>query len=289
MTTATAPRSVLFPSLLCLLSVFLPFIFATEVIDHKGQSDVRRERRSSSAIWGSHGLWHDIGLPAFWENGDKEDYGLVIRGWKLAKCASSRWTDYVVDVKDLVIWPKYPRFPGPLFFNSTIVVRKDLSRVKIELEVEMKHLARSAAGKEFHEPIPCHGWDPVSGCGGFGSCRYCSIMHKCRETILKAVKYVSDQKVQQAMKKPEQFCPPPQGEWVVTFSKILKLDDLPRGFLKPLQSNGYWFTLKFTDDQGRHLSCSRIWMDICKYRMNDREQRCLRDNNFYTSLISNIG
>lgn len=40
----------------------------------------------------------------------------------------------------IVIWPDYPRFPGPIFFNVTMDVNEELpiDRIEMDLEVGIK-------------------------------------------------------------------------------------------------------------------------------------------------------
>lgn len=48
-----------------------------------------------------------------------------------------QWTNYVVNVSNIVVWPDYPRFPGPIFFNVTMDVSEELPQDKIEMDVEV--------------------------------------------------------------------------------------------------------------------------------------------------------
>lgn len=48
-----------------------------------------------------------------------------------------QWTNYVVNISNIVIWPDYPRFPGPIFFNVTIDVSEELPQDKVEMDVEV--------------------------------------------------------------------------------------------------------------------------------------------------------
>ncbi|KRZ54572.1 hypothetical protein T02_5436 [Trichinella nativa] len=243
-------------------------------------SHSNRTKRQSRDLWGNHGVWSEVGLPRFWEKQGHEYFGVVIRGWQYSKCASERWRNYSVDVKKLVIWPEFPRFPGPIFFNATVSVDKPLPSTGIELELELRHAVLTSNGQKYYEVIPCYGWDMFTGCGGIGSCRYCDVLTQCKEAVKVAKKFIKNNALRQALEEPQNICPPPKGEWTITFNMVFRLKDLPNGFFGPLQSNEYWLTFTFNDAQGQPLACGRIWLDVCKYRLNDREQRCLRDDSF---------
>lgn len=43
----------------------------------------------------------------------------------------------MVNVSNIVIWPDYPRFPGPIFFNVTMDVSENLPVDKIEMDLEV--------------------------------------------------------------------------------------------------------------------------------------------------------
>lgn len=43
----------------------------------------------------------------------------------------------MVNVSNIVIWPDYPRFPGPIFFNVTLDVNEELPHDKIEMDLEV--------------------------------------------------------------------------------------------------------------------------------------------------------
>lgn len=53
------------------------------------------------------------------------------------ECRIFQWTNYVVNVSNIVVWPDYPRFPGPIFFNVTMDVSEELPQDKIEMDVEV--------------------------------------------------------------------------------------------------------------------------------------------------------
>ncbi|KFD56997.1 hypothetical protein M514_02254 [Trichuris suis] len=248
-----------------------------------------RQRRHTGNVWSSHGAWSEMGLPRFWESHKHQYFGVVIRGWQYSKCVSERWRNHAVNVKKLVIWPEFPRFPGPIFFNATLTVEKDLPQTGIELELELRHAVKTSTGQKYYEVIPCYGWDMFTGCGGVGSCRYCNVLDQCRDAVQVASKYMKNDKLRRVLQDPSKVCPPPKGEWSITFSMVFRLKDLPDGFFGPLQSNEYWLTFTFNDGHGQPLTCGRIWLDICKYRLNDREQKCLRDDSVYSKFISTLG
>jgi len=231
-------------------------------------------------------LWKDLGLPQFWNQFKDGPYGLVIRGWQYAKCASETWTNYAINVTNLVIWPQFPRFPGPIYFNVTVDVKEDLPNDKLEMEMEVRHAVLNNANQKAWEVIPCHGWDILSGCGGVGSCRYCDVLQKCREAAVKGRKYANDPEIRKVLDEPSRLCPPPKGDWTITFNHVIKLEDLPDGFFGPLQSNEYWLTFTLTNGKGRALACARVWMDVCKYHWYDPQQRCLRDPNAFRNFLS---
>ncbi|PIO61928.1 hypothetical protein TELCIR_16532 [Teladorsagia circumcincta] len=83
--------------------------------------------------------WNEAlpGVQPFWEKYQTGPHGVVIRGWQFSRCASEQWTNYVVNVSNIVIWPDYPRFPGPIFFNVTMDVSEDLPVDKIEMDLEV--------------------------------------------------------------------------------------------------------------------------------------------------------
>jgi hypothetical protein len=83
--------------------------------------------------------------------------------------AEEQWTDYSMDIQNLVIWPQYPRFPGPIYFNATLVVKSTLPADKIDLNLETKQLMETQNGQMVWQTIPCHGWDVLTGCDGVGS------------------------------------------------------------------------------------------------------------------------
>ncbi|OUC48227.1 hypothetical protein D917_06317 [Trichinella nativa] len=238
-------------------NMYLMRVVTVALIIYTTSSHSNRTKRQSRDLWGNHGVWSEVGLPRFWEKQGHEYFGVVIRGWQYSKCASERWRNYSVDVKKLVIWPEFPRFPGPIFFNATVSVDKPLPSTGIELELELRHAVLTSNGQKYYEVIPCYGWDMFTGCG--------------------------------ALEEPQNICPPPKGEWTITFNMVFRLKDLPNGFFGPLQSNEYWLTFTFNDAQGQPLACGRIWLDVCKYRLNDREQRCLRDDSVYSKFISSLG
>lgn len=61
------------------------------------------------------------------------------------------------------------------------------------------------------------------------------MLEKCNESVKGAKKYVNDQKAEDFLKK-QKLCPPPKGNWKMTYSKIFTADDLPKSFFGPLQS-----------------------------------------------------
>jgi len=136
--------------------------------DAMAEEEEHLERLKRQA-WGTQNLWKDLGLPQFWNQYKDGPYGIVIRGWQYAKCASEAWTNYAINVTNLVIWPQYPRFPGPIYFNVTVEVKEDLPADKLEMEMEVRHAVLNNANQKAWEVIPCHGWDILSGCGGIGS------------------------------------------------------------------------------------------------------------------------
>uniref|UniRef100_A0A1I8BH14 Uncharacterized protein n=1 Tax=Meloidogyne hapla TaxID=6305 RepID=A0A1I8BH14_MELHA len=182
-----------------LLIIFITFISA------KDQSRVKRQGGATVLTK----AWNEAlpGVPPFWDKYSSGPHGIVIRGWQFSRCASEQWTNYVVNVSNIVIWPDYPRFPGPIFFNVTMDVNEDLPIDKIEMDLE-------------------------DGCDGVGSCRYCDMLDKCKETVKSAHKYVNAEDFLRQNK----LCPPPKGHWTMTFSKIFTIEDLPKSFFGPLQS-----------------------------------------------------
>lgn len=74
-----------------------------------------------------------------------------------------------MDITNLVIWPQYPRFPGPIYFNVTAAVTEELPQDRIEVALEVKELQKTREGRQTWQTIPCHGWDVLTGCGGAGS------------------------------------------------------------------------------------------------------------------------
>lgn len=42
-----------------------------------------------------------------------------------------------MNVSKIVIWPHFPRFPGPVYFNVTMDVNEELSFDTIELDLEV--------------------------------------------------------------------------------------------------------------------------------------------------------
>jgi hypothetical protein len=47
-----------------------------------------RRKRQLSRVWSNTGLWTDLGIPQFWNRETDGPFGVVIRGWKFAKCGS---------------------------------------------------------------------------------------------------------------------------------------------------------------------------------------------------------
>lgn len=66
--------------------------------------------------------------------------------------------------------------------------------------------------------------------------RYCDILQKCKEAAVKGKKYANDPEIRKILDEPTRLCPPPKGEWTITFNHAIKLEDLPEGFFGPLQS-----------------------------------------------------
>uniref|UniRef100_A0A2K6VJD3 Uncharacterized protein n=3 Tax=Onchocerca TaxID=6281 RepID=A0A2K6VJD3_ONCVO len=223
----------------------------------------------------------------FWEKYNTGPHGVVIRGWQFSRCASEQWTNYVVNISNIVIWPDYPRFPGPIFFNVTIDVSEELPQDKVEMDVEVRHAITNKQGSKGWQVIPCQGWNILDGCDGVGSCRYCDMLEKCHETVRAADKYVTDRKAHEFIRE-NKLCPPPKGHWTMTFSKVFTAQDLPKSFFGPLQSNEYWLTFTFSDGKDRKLACARLWIDMCKYHLQDKQQKCLRDPNAFKNFINEI-
>ncbi|VDO07150.1 unnamed protein product [Haemonchus placei] len=115
--------------------------------------------------------WNEAlpGVQPFWEKYQTGPHGVVIRGWQFSRCASEQWTNYVVNVSNIVIWPDYPRFPGPIFFNVTMDVSEDLPVDKIEMDLEVRHAVTNKQGSKGWQVIPCQGWNIIDGCDGVGS------------------------------------------------------------------------------------------------------------------------
>jgi len=248
-----------------------------------------RSKRQSSQVWQQSGLWTDLGVPQFWKDYQNGPFGIVIRGWQFSKCASEQWTDYKVNVTNLVIWPQYPRFPGPIFFNVTMDIKEELPRDRIEMEMEIRHAVVTDTNQKGWQVIPCQGWNILDGCDGIGSCRYCDILDRCRKAVATGQKYASDNpKVLDLLRNPNKLCPPPKGTWTINFSQVFKTEDVPKGIFGPLQSNEYWLTLTFTNGRGTALGCFRLWLDICKYHLYDAQQRCLRDPNALQQFLTQI-
>lgn len=109
------------------------------------------------------------GVKPFWEGYASGPHGIVIRGWQFSRCASEQWTNYVVNVSNIVIWPDYPRFPGPIFFNVTMDVSEDLPTEHIEMDLEVRHAVTNKLGSKGWQVIPCQGWNILDGCDGVGS------------------------------------------------------------------------------------------------------------------------
>lgn len=223
----------------------------------------------------------------FWEKYTTGPHGVVIRGWQFSRCASEQWTNYVVNVSNIVVWPDYPRFPGPIFFNVTMDVSEELPQDKIEMDVEVRHAVTNKQGSKGWQVIPCQGWNFIDGCDGVGSCRYCDMLDKCHETVKAADKYITDRKAHEFIRQ-NKLCPPPKGHWTMTFSKVFTTEDLPKSFFGPLQSNEYWLTFSFSDGKDKKLGCARLWIDVCKYHLQDKQQKCLRDPNAFKNFINDI-
>lgn len=63
----------------------------------------------------------------------------------------------MVNVSNIVIWPDYPRFPGPIFFNVTMDVNEELPSEKIEMDLEVRHAVTGKGGSKAWQVIPCQG------------------------------------------------------------------------------------------------------------------------------------
>ncbi|KAH7701747.1 CRE-MLT-8 protein [Aphelenchoides avenae] len=263
-------------------------VFAFEGPDPLSDGDVSLTRLKRQASPLSR-AWEEAlpGVQPFWEKYNSGPHGIVIRGWQFSRCASEQWTDYTVNVSNIVIWPDYPRFPGPIFFNVTLDVNEELPKEKIEMDLEVRHAVTGKHGSKGWQVIPCQGWNILDGCDGVGSCRYCDMLDKCKETVKGAHKYVNDRKAEDFLRQ-NKLCPPPKGHWTMTFSKIFTIDDLPKSFFGPLQSNEYWLTFSFTDGKDKKLGCARLWVDVCKYHLQDKQQKCLRDPNAFKNFIAEI-
>jgi hypothetical protein len=51
----------------------------------------------------------------------------------------------------------------------------------------------------------------------------------------------------------------------------------------------YWMTFTFTNGRTGVLGGGRIWIDICKYHLYDKNQKCLRNPNALRKFISELG
>uniref|UniRef100_A0A914MZG3 Uncharacterized protein n=2 Tax=Meloidogyne incognita TaxID=6306 RepID=A0A914MZG3_MELIC len=261
------------------ITILLLTIFISTFTSAKDQTRVKRQGGATVLTK----AWNEAlpGVPPFWDKYSSGPYGIVIRGWQFSRCASEQWTNYVVNVSNIVIWPDYPRFPGPIFFNVTMDVNEDLPIDKIEMDLEVRHAVNGKLNSRGWQVIPCQGWNLLDGCDGVGSCRYCDMLDKCKETVKSAHKYVNAEDFLRQNK----LCPPPKGHWTMTFSKIFTIEDLPKSFFGPLQSNEYWLTFNFTDGKDRKLGCARLWVDACKYHLQDKQQKCLKDPNAFKDFI----
>jgi hypothetical protein len=248
----------------------------------------KRDKRQVS-LWQNGGFWNELQIPQFWNRNDDGPFGIVIRGWRFAKCASEQWIDYKVDIENLVIWPQYPRFPGPIYFNVTASVKEELPTDNIEMSMEVKQLMETRNGQMTWQTIPCHGWDVLTGCDGAGSCKYCDLLGKCKKSVTTGYKHSTDDKVREFLSDTEKLCPPPIGSWTVSFSKNFNVEEIPKGIFGPLQSNQYWMTFTFTDGRSGQLGCGRLWIDVCKYHLNDPQQKCLRDPNAFRNFVADLG
>nr|CAD2169070.1 unnamed protein product [Meloidogyne enterolobii] len=116
------------------ITILLLTIFITTFTSAKDQTRVKRQGGATVLTK----AWNEAlpGVPPFWDKYSSGPYGIVIRGWQFSRCASEQWTNYVVNVSNIVIWPDYPRFPGPIFFNVTMDVNEDLPIDKIEMDLE---------------------------------------------------------------------------------------------------------------------------------------------------------
>ncbi|KAI6226170.1 hypothetical protein M3Y99_01316600 [Aphelenchoides fujianensis] len=237
-----------------------------------GDVSLTRLKRQASPLTQA---WNEAlpGVQPYWEKYSTGPYGIVIRGWQFSRCASEQWTNYVVNVSNIVIWPDYPRFPGPIFFNVTMDVNEELPAEKIEMDLEVRHAVTGKGGSKAWQVIPCQGWNILDGCDGVGSCRYCDVLDKCKDTVKSAHKYVNDKKAEDFLRQ-NRLCPPPKGHWTMTFSKIF--------------TNEYWLTFSFTDGKDKKLGCARLWVDVCKYHLQDKAQKCLRDPNAFKAFITEI-
>jgi len=207
----------------------LPFVRADQGPQSPASPDdfTSRSKRQASPL---SKAWEEAlpGVQPFWEKYSTGPYGVVIRGWQFSRCASEQvssreetvvqqcirarlfqWTNYVVNVSNIVIWPDYPRFPGPIFFNVTMDVNEELPQEKIEMDLEVRHAVTAKQGAKGWQVIPCQGWNILDGCDGVGSCRYCDMLDKCKETVKSAHKYVNDRKAEDFLRN-NRLCPPPK-------------------------------------------------------------------------------
>lgn len=75
--------------------------------------------------------------------------------------------------------------------------------------------------------------------------RYCNILEKCKEAVFKSKKFVNNPDVLKVLNQPDNVCPPPKGEWTMTFSQVIRAEDIPEGLFGPIQSvRGQIFNFK---------------------------------------------
>jgi hypothetical protein len=151
--------------MLLLLMVLALFTSATTTDEEDQHHHLVKRQHPLSRAWEEQ----LPGVKPFWESYASGPHGIVIRGWQFSRCASEQWTNYVVNVSNIVIWPDYPRFPGPIFFNVTMDVSEDLPTEHIEMDLEVRHAVTNKLGSKGWQVIPCQGWNILDGCDGVGS------------------------------------------------------------------------------------------------------------------------
>lgn len=66
--------------------------------------------------------------------------------------------------------------------------------------------------------------------------RYCNILEKCKDAVFKSRKYATNPTVAKVLNQADNVCPPPKGDWTMTFSQVIRMEDIPDGFFGPIQS-----------------------------------------------------